>query len=160
MERILIGELGEHAGETVTIQGWVDVRRDQGKLVFFDFRDMTGTVQGVVLPGDDALMEIAKTVRNEFVVSIEGIVNKRPEKNVQEDKLNGNIELEVKGIEILNESETLPFDITTDTIGIDEQVRLKHRYIDLRSARMQRNLRMRSEFVQRCRSFLFDRKFT
>lgn len=159
-DRILIGELGEHAGETVTIQGWVDVRRDQGKLVFFDFRDMTGTVQGVVLPGDEALMETAKTVRNEFVVSIEGIVNKRPEKNVQADKVNGDIELEIKGIEVLNESEPMPFDIGTDTIGIDEQVRLKHRYIDLRSARMQKNIRMRSEFIQRCRSFLFDRKFT
>lgn len=160
MERILIGELGQHTGETVTIQGWVDVRRDQGKLVFFDFRDRTGTVQGVVLPGDEALMETAKGIRTEFVVSVSGIVNKRPEKNVQADAQNGDIELEIKGIEILNESETLPFDIGTDTSGIDESVRLKYRYVDLRSARMQKNIRMRSEFVQRCRSFLFGKGFT
>ncbi len=159
-ERTLISDLSQKAGETVLIQGWVDVRRDQGKLVFFDFRDMTGVVQGVVLPGDEGLMERAKEVRNEFVVSVEGIVNKRPEKNIQADKLNGDIELEIKGIEILNAAETLPFDITADTIGIDEQVRLEHRYIDLRSARMQKNMRVRSEFVRRCREFLSARKFT
>ncbi|HEY0010493.1 MAG TPA: amino acid--tRNA ligase-related protein [Candidatus Paceibacterota bacterium] len=157
--RILIGELGEHAGETVTIKGWVDVRRDQGKLVFFDFRDRTGTVQGVVLPGDEVLMEIAKEVRNEYVVSITGIVNKRPERNVQEGKQNGDIELEIKGIEVLNASEPLPFEIGEDTSGIDESVRLKYRYLDLRSARMQKNMRTRSEFVRRCREFLFAQGF-
>ncbi|MDP3402413.1 MAG: amino acid--tRNA ligase-related protein [bacterium] len=159
-DRTMIGDLAEKAGESVTIKGWVDVRRDQGKLVFFDFRDMSGTVQGVVLPGDEALMEAAKSVRNEFVVSIEGIVNKRPEKNVQEGKINGDIELEIKGIEILNAAEPLPFDITEDTSGIDENVRLEHRYVDLRSARLQKNIRTRSEFVQRCRDHLFKRSFT
>lgn len=158
-ERTLIGDLADKAGEEVTIQGWVDVRRDQGKLVFFDFRDRTGIVQGVVLPGDDVLMELAKEVRNEFVVSVDGLVNKRPEKNVQEGKLNGDIELEIKGIEILNEAETLPFDISMDTSGIDESVRLEHRYLDLRSERMQKNIRVRSEFVQRCREFLFSKQF-
>lgn len=160
MDRTMIGDLASNAGETVTIKGWVDVRRDQGKLVFFDFRDMSGTVQGVVLPGDEALMETAKSVRNEFVVAIEGIVNKRPEKNVQEGKVNGDIELEIKGIEILNAAETLPFDITADTGEIDENVRLEHRYVDLRSARMQKNIRTRSEFVRLCREYLFKRSFT
>jgi aspartyl-tRNA synthetase len=165
-ERVLIGELSKHAGETVSISGWVDVRRDQGKLLFFDFRDRTGTVQGVVLPAketDEAqitLMTTAKEVRNEYVVRIEGIVNKRPEKNVQEGKVNGDIELEIKGIEILNAAETLPFDISTDTSSIDEQVRLKYRYLDLRSERLQKNMRMRSEFIQKCREFLFENSFT
>jgi len=156
----MIGKLGEKVGETISLSGWVDVRRDQGKLVFFDFRDVSGTVQGVVLPGDEALMAAAKEIRNEFVVRVEGIVNKRPEKNVQADKVNGDIELEIKGIEVLNASETIPFDITEDTIGIDENVRLEHRYLDLRSARMQRNMKMRSEFIQKCREFLFERNFT
>src|SRR3989344_1257875 len=160
MERILIGELGDHVGETVNLCGWVDVRRDQGKLVFFDFRDRTGYVQGVVLPGDDALMETAKEVRSEYVVRVTGIVNKRPEKNVQADKQNGDIELEIKGIEILNESETPPFDITANTSGVDESVRAEYRYLDLRSPRMQKNMRVRSEFVQRCRDFLFKENFT
>lgn len=156
----MIGDLGQKVGETVSLSGWVDVRRDQGKLVFFDFRDMSGSVQGVVLPGDEALMAAAKEVRNEYVVRVEGIVNKRPEKNVQADKVNGDIELEIKGIEVLNAADTLPFDITSDTIGIDESVRLEHRYLDLRSARMQKNMRVRSEFIQRCREFLFARAFT
>lgn len=159
-DRILIGELGEHVGETIRIGGWVDVRRDQGKLVFFDFRDRSGIVQGVVLPGDEALILAAKEVRNEYVVAVTGIVNKRPERNVQADKLNGDIELEIKGIEVLNASETPPFDITTDTSDIDESVRLKYRYLDLRSARMQKNMRVRSEFVRRCREFLFSKDFT
>src|SRR5665213_2476579 len=98
MERTLIRDLGSHVCETVSISGWVDVRRDQGKMVFFDFRDRSGTVQGVVLPGSTAL-ETAKTLRHEFVVRVKGAVNKRPDKNAQAGKLNGDIELEVKGIE-------------------------------------------------------------
>ncbi len=158
-DRILIDELEQHIGETVVIAGWVDVRRDQGKLIFFDFRDRTGTAQGVVLPGEEALMEIAKDIRNEYVVQVSGIVNKRPEKNAQPDKLNGAIELEVRDIKVLAASEPLPFDLT-DTSDIDENVRLTYRYIDLRSPRMQKNIRLRSEFVKRCREFLFKEGFT
>lgn len=160
MERTLIGELATHVGETVSISGWIDVRRDQGKLVFFDFRDMSGTVQGVVLPNETVAMEAAKDIRNEYVVRVEGVVNKRPEKNVQQGKVNGDIELQVKTIEVLNPSDAMPFDITGDTSGIDEGVRAKYRYLDLRSPRMQKNIRLRSEFIKRCREFLFARRFT
>src|ERR1019366_7608266 len=100
MERTLIGELGKHIGNTVSISGWVDVRRDQGKMVFFDFRDRSGKAQGVVLPASGA-METAKSVRPEFVVSIEGVVNKRPEKNINPEMQNGDIELEIQAITIL-----------------------------------------------------------
>jgi len=159
MTRTLIGELGTKVGEAVSISGWVGVRRDQGKMVFFDFRDMTGLVQGVVLPASPA-MEVAKDIRNEYVVRVEGVVNKRPEKNAQADKLNGDIELEIKGIEVLNPSEPMPFDISGDTSGIDENVRAEYRYLDLRSKRMQANMRTRSEFIRRCREYLFSKKFT
>ena len=159
MERTLIGELGKHVGETVSISGWVDVRRDQGKMVFFDFRDRSGLVQGVVLPGSLA-MDIAKDIRNEYVVRAEGIVNKRPEKNAQADRQNGDIELEVKALEILNPSDALPFDISNDTSGIDESVRAEYRYLDLRSTRMQKNMKVRSEFIRRCREYLFSHDFT
>ena len=159
MERTLIGELGQRVGTEVSISGWVDVRRDQGKMVFFDFRDASGYVQGVVLPGSLA-MDTAKDVRNEFVVLVEGIVNKRPEKNVQVGKVNGDIELEIRRFEILNASEPMPFDITADTSGIDENVRAQYRYLDLRSPRMQKNIRTRSEFVRRCREYLFAQHFT
>ncbi len=160
MERIYIKDLNKEIGKEVVIKGWVDVVRDQGKMVFFDFRDMTGKVQGVVLTGNQELTDLAKTIRPEWVVSINGIVNKRPTKMVNEKVLNGDIELEVKEIEILNKAETLPFDITVDTGNIDENTRLKYRYLDLRSERMQKNIRLRSEFVKRVREHLFKKMFT
>src|ERR1041385_1782624 len=104
MARTLIGELAQHVGETVSISGWVNVRRDQGKMVFFDFRDRSGIVQGVVLPGSAAI-ETAKEIRQEYVVRVEGKVNKRPEKNAQVDRQNGDIELEIVSIEILAAAE-------------------------------------------------------
>ena len=159
MERTLIGDLEKHIGESVSISGWVDVRRDQGKMVFFDFRDRSGYVQGVVLPGSSA-METAKDIRNEYVVCVGGIVNKRPEKNAQAGKQNGSVELEVTSLEILNASESMPFDISEDTSGIDETARAQYRYLDLRSKRMQKNMHVRSEFIRRCRESLFSKAFT
>ena len=158
MERTLIRDLKNHLGQTVTIKGWVSVRRDQGKMVFFDIRDMSGTVQGVALP-KSAAIERAKETNREYAVAITGTVNKRPDKNVDAEKENGDIELEITGIEVLNTSETPPFEIMDDTIGIDEEVRLKYRYLDLRSSRMQRNIRIRSEFVQKVREYLFAKGF-
>lgn len=146
-------------GEEVTIKGWIDVRRDQGKLIFLDFRDMTGLVQGVVLPGSPA-MTIAQTVRPEWVVEVKGKVNERPEKNKVADKLNGTIELEILEITVLNESQTLPFEIGSDTKVVGEETRMKYRYVDLRSPRMQRNLRMRSEVFKLIRNHLLEKLFT
>ena len=160
MERTYIGDAGAHAGETVLLKGWIDVRRDQGKLVFFDFRDMTGYIQGVILPNRaEAMAEAVKDARAETVVAVEGIVNKRPERNVQADKQNGDIELEITGLTILNKAEVLPFEINTDTKDINEETRLKHRYLDLRSARMQRNMRKRDEVQKYIRDFLHTEKF-
>ena len=159
MERTLIADLSGLKGSPVTIKGWVSVRRDQGKMVFFDFRDMTGSVQGLVLPSNPAI-EIAKGVKIESAVAITGTINARPEKNVQAGKVNGNIELLIETIDILNLSETLPFEIQGDTSGISEEARLQYRYLDLRSERMQRNIRLRSQFVQKCREYLFKNRFT
>jgi len=162
-ERTMIDELDSHIGETVSISGWVSVRRDQGKLVFFDFRDRTGDVQGVVLPSKDAegeaLMETAKSIRNEFVVHVTGIVNQRPERNVQADKVNGGIELEIKGLEVLNASEPMPYDILDDTLGIDERARLTYRYLDLRNPRLQRNIRMRDKIISFFRNYMHAHDF-
>lgn len=119
MKRILINDLPSHVGEEVLIQGWVAVRRDQGKMVFFDFRDRSGYVQGVVLPGS-AAMDVAKETNTEYVVAVTGKVNERPEKNRQADKQNGNIELEILEIEILGVAKELPFatdaDLNLDTM--------------------------------------------
>lgn len=129
--RVLIGELSAHVGETVTICGWVDVRRDQGKLVFFDFRDRSGKVQGVVLPGS-AATDTAKESRTEYVVSVEGIVNKRPEKNIQSDKQNGDIELEITGMTVLSAAHEIPFDKDAE---LTLETRLDNRPYTLRSQR-------------------------
>ncbi len=158
MQRVFIGNLKEHVGKTATIQGWISVRRDQGKLIFFDFRDLTGVVQGVVLP-KSAAMEVAKDVRVESAVSVTGEINARPEKNIVADKQNGDIELKIDQLEVLAPAEVLPFEID-DTAKVGEETRLKYRYLDLRSERMQKNIRLRSEFVRGIREYLFNKKFT
>jgi len=159
MKRTYVKDLGQNVGQEVSISGWVDVRRDQGKLVFMDLRDMSGRVQGVVLPNHTDAMEQVKEVRTEWVLRVTGIVNKRPEKNTKEGVVNGDIELEITHIEVLNKSETLPFEISGDTREISEEVRLKYRYIDLRSDRMQKNLRNRHKVISFIRNFLTQEDF-
>ncbi len=159
MERIYIGELHDHVGKSVSICGWISVVRDQGKMVFFDIRDMTGTVQTVVLPKSPVL-ELAKQTGRESAVRVMGSINQRPEKNVDKDKPNGDIEMVIESLEVLGAAEPVPFELMEDTAMVGEETRLQYRYLDLRSERMQRNIRMRSEFVRRAREFLFAQKFT
>ncbi len=158
MTRTRIQDLPQHLETEISISGWVHVARDQGKVAFFDIRDDSGFVQGVVF-GKPDVMEVAKTLRPEFVVRISGIVHERPEKMRKPDVCNGDIELEITDIEILNEAETAPFALTEDTYGIDEEARLAYRYLDLRTERMQRNIRLRSEFVRHCRDYLYNERF-
>src|SRR3989344_5406418 len=141
-KRTYISELSGKKQETVIVYGWVNVRRDQGKMIFLDFRDTSGIVQGVILPNSKA-MEVGKTLREEFVAEVAGKVNERPEKNKKTGILNGDIELEILSIKGLNEASPLPFPIGGDTRGINESVRLKYRYLDLRNGRRQKNIRNR-----------------
>jgi aspartyl-tRNA synthetase len=157
--RTYIGDLTSHVGETVTIAGWVDVRRDQGKLIFFDFRDMTGYVQGVVLPSATEAHEVGSKLRGEWVVEVKGKVNKRPEKNIQPDKQNGDVELEILLITVLNEAENLPIDVSGDGLEITEDVRLKYRYLDLRRPRLQKNIRMRDKIITFFRDYMHKNNF-
>lgn len=156
--RIYIKDLKDHIGEEVSIAGWVDVRRDQGKMVFVDMRDMTGLVQGVVLP-NSAGIELAKEIRPEWVLKIIGKVNARPERNIKVGVQNGDIELEVLNIEVLNTAETIPFEISGDTREIGEEVRMKYKYIDLRSQRMQSNIRMRDKIISFFRDYMHKNDF-
>jgi len=158
MKRIYINTLEEHIEKEVTIFGWIDIRRDHGKLIFLDLRDVTGKVQMVVLPNHTEAIATASTLRNEWVVEVKGIVNKRPERMCKKG-LNGNIEIEVTSINVLNESLTPPFDVTNNTKDIDEEVRLEYRYLDLRSERMKNNILTRSIFVQTAREYLFEQSF-
>lgn len=155
-DRILIKELGSHKGETVVIGGSIEVRRDQGKMVFFDFRDYTGAVQGVVLPGSEA-MDTAKECRQESIVRVTGTVNARPEKNVVAGKMNGDIELEVKGIEILSKAEELPFEKDTD-LNID--TRFDYRPYTLRSGRDRDIFTVQSTILRAFRESLAAQGFT
>lgn len=159
MERIYIGDLASHIGEEVTIKGWVDVRRDHGKLVFIDLRDMSGKVQMVALPNHADAHARAQEVRSEWVLTVKGKVNARPERMVNKDEVNGSIEIEALGITVLNKSETPPFDVTTDGTEIGEEMRLKYRYLDLRRPRMQNNLRMRHRIIKMIRDLLDAKGF-
>lgn len=156
MERILIGELGKHTGEKVSISGWVSVRRDQGKMVFFDFRDRSGVVQGVVLPSSAAI-EPAKEVTVESAVSVVGTVNKRPEKNVSAGKQNGDIELLVEELSILNKSQTLPFDLDAE-LNLDTE--LDNRPLMLHTERERDIFAIQATIVQAYRTALIKRDFT
>lgn len=157
--RTYIADLSQKIGEEVTIAAWVDVRRDQGKLIFFDFRDVTGKVQGVILPNNVVAHEVGSRLRPEWVVEVRGKVNQRPERAVQKEKLNGALELEILAIKILNEATTPAFDLSTLGYEVGEEVRLKYRYLDLRRERLQKNLRLRHQVIKLIRDFLHERGF-
>lgn len=158
MKRTYIKDLKNHVNQEAVINGWVDVRRDQGKLIFFDFRDVSGKVQGVILPNSDA-HKIGSIIRPEWVVEARGKINLRPEKAVQKNKQNGDIEMEIFEISVLNEAETPPFDIAGSGGEINEEVRLRHRYVDLRRERMQKNLINRHRVIQFAREFYSNEGF-
>ncbi len=154
MERTLLKDLQSHVGKEVLIKAWVSVRRDQGKMVFFDFRDRSGSVQGVVLPKSEAI-NTAKEVRPEYVVEATGIVNKRPEKNVNAEVQNGDIELEVKTLTILSKAD-IPFELEAD-LNID--TRFDYRPFTLRSKRDKAIFAVQATIVDAFRASLRAQEF-
>ena len=130
------------AGESVALCGWVANRRDHGGKVFLDVRDAAGLVQVVVDP-QVAGLEVAHRLRSEWVVRVVGAVSARPDENVNDDLPTGAIEVIASAIEVLSEAEPPPFPLD-DRVDVDEVLRLRHRYLDLRRAPMQRNLRLRA----------------
>jgi aspartyl-tRNA synthetase len=160
MERTYVSKTPELVGQKVTVKGWVHARRDHGKLIFIDLRDHTGLLQIVFWGGgDEELFKKADGLRSEFVVSVTGTVQKRNENQINKDLATGEVELGVETLEILAESETPPIEVASEA-DAGEEVRLKYRYLDLRRDRMQRNIRLRSDFVQACRQYLFENGFT
>ncbi|PIP86788.1 hypothetical protein COV42_01055 [Candidatus Campbellbacteria bacterium CG11_big_fil_rev_8_21_14_0_20_44_21] len=159
MNRTLIKNLKENIGQEVLVKGWVRNKRDHGKLTFIDLVDFSGKVQAVSTP-KEAGHETAGKLRNEWVIEARALVNERPKKMLNPDEENGHIEIKLLEINILNEAENPPFEIDKDTSEVEETVRLKYRYLDLRTDRMQRNIKVRSEFVRRVREFLFKNDFT
>jgi len=142
----------------VKISGWVNVRRDHGKLIFIDLRDRSGILQVVFSGANKDLWKSADTLRPEWVVSIEGPIKERPE-NLKNPKIEtGNIELEAEVLEILNESKTPPFEIGQKD-KINEELRMEYRYLDLRDPKMQKNLLKRSEVLQFLSNYLKENNF-
>ena len=159
-KRNLAGELREtHVDENVKLKGWVQKRRDLGGLIFIDLRDRSGIVQVVFNPEESKeAIEIADTVRNEYVVSIKGTVVKRDPKTFNPEIPTGEIEVMASEIEIINKSKTPPFQIDGHT-DVSEDVRLKHRYIDLRRKELQDTIKLRHQITQSVRNFLNEEAF-
>lgn len=149
----------EQIGKTVTLNGWVQKRRDLGGMIFIDLRDREGLVQ-VVFNADvgNNLLETAEKLRAEFVVEVTGTVVKRLEGAVNPNMTTGEIEIEATELKILNKAKTPPFEITDD-LNVSDDLRLKYRYIDLRRPRMQENIMIRHNTKKAIRNFLEDGGF-
>jgi aspartyl-tRNA synthetase len=162
MNRTLVKDTVHSAGKTVRMNGWVHARRDMGKVAFIDLRDRTGIVQVVLVPSalDEPGKEAMKRLRPEFVVEVEGEVKERDKKTVNPNMETGKIEVLANRVTILNPSKTPPFELDKDTSGINEEVRLKYRYLDLRTERMRKNVKLRYEVNRFMRNFLHAEGFT
>lgn len=146
----------EQVGQTVVLMGWVDSRRDHGGLVFVDLRDRAGLVQ-VVLNPSQAATAVAKDVRGEYVIALQGIVRARPAGMVNSKMPTGEVEVEALQCEILSEAATPPFIV--DDPKVSETLRLKYRYLELRSPRLQKALILRHEVARLVRNYLSDLGF-
>lgn len=157
VKRSLAGTLREkHIDETVLLKGWVDKRRDLGGLIFVDLRDKSGAIQVVFNPDySQAALEIAETIRSEFVIEIKGQVIKRDETTVNAAMKTGTIEVLATDISVLNKAKNPPFLIQDDN-GVSEDLRLKYRYLDLRRQSLQETMKLRHQTTQVIRNFLND----
>ncbi|HCM45490.1 MAG TPA: aspartate--tRNA ligase, partial [Candidatus Veblenbacteria bacterium] len=160
MNRILISEAINKIGEQVVLKGWVHVRRNLGKMVFFDLRDMSGLMQVIIPPSADAnTIETAKAIRPEYVVAVTGTVQAR-KPGSENDKLStGKVEILAEKLEIISEAKTPPFEIENEDRQAIEELRLKYRYLDLRHERMARNIKQRSNVIRYVIDYLTDRGF-
>ncbi len=156
--RVYIKDLNMKIGEEVIIAGWVNIRRDQGKMVFFDMRDMTGIVQCITLPASSAI-ETAKEIRPEWVLKITGRVNARPERNIKAGVLNGELELEVLYIEVLAQAETLPFDMSLDGYNLDLVTELDNRALVIRHPKVQAVFKIQETVIDSFREFMKQNMF-
>ncbi len=156
--RTYIKDLDKKVGEEVILAGWVDVRRDQGKMVFFDFRDMSGKIQCVTLPASEAIT-LAKEIRPEWVLKITGKVNARPEKNVNKEMQNGTIELEVLTIEVLAQAAPLPFDMSLEGYNLDLVTELENRALAIRHPKNQAIFKIQETVIDAFREFMKQNKF-
>lgn len=150
--RTLAAEAAGNVGQTVTLEGWVLARRDHGKIMFLDLRDRSGVVQVV---GVKSLGE----ARQEDVIEVVGLVKKRPEAMVNPKIATGSVEVEMQQLTVISKAKELPFPIDSAGYEINEEIRTKYRYLDLRRPRMAHNIRLRSKVVGFIRNFLLEKDF-
>ncbi len=154
------GELRlSHAGQTVSLAGWVHKRRDHGGLIFIDLRDRSGLVQVTADPSVGDAYLGAERARVEYVLRVTGTVRPRPEGTVNPNLTSGEIEVLAQSIEILNPSKAVPIQLDDDGYRTDESLRLKYRYLDLRRARMQKNVILRHRVIKFIRDYLDKQGF-
>ena len=158
MSRTLIKELKENIEKEVTIKGWVDVVRLQGKMAFFDFRDRSGKVQGVVF-GKPEVLQIAETLKQEWVVEVQGMIHQRPEKMINANVTNGDIEMEITNIKVLAKAEALPFDMSLEGYNLDLATELDHRALTLRHPKLQAIFKVQSVIIDSFREFMKQNEF-
>jgi aspartyl-tRNA synthetase len=155
------GELrASHTGQTVTVSGWINRRRDHGGVVFFDLRDRSGIIQITINPDlPKETLDLVASVRFEWVLQIEGLVHRRPAGNENPNMITGEVEIIAKNITVLNPAKTLPFMVSSDADLADENARLKYRYLDLRRERMTRNMVLRHKVIKFMRDYLDEKGF-
>ncbi|MDG6687453.1 aspartate--tRNA ligase [Staphylococcus aureus] len=147
-------------GQEITLKGWVNNRRDLGRLIFVDLRDREGIVQVVFNPAfSEEALKIAETVRSEYVVEVQGTVTKRDPETVNPKIKTGQVEVQVTNIKVINKSETPPFSINEENVNVDENIRLKYRYLDLRRQELAQTFKMRHQITRSIRQYLDDEGF-
>ncbi|HCY9893088.1 TPA: aspartate--tRNA ligase [Staphylococcus aureus] len=147
-------------GQEITLKGWVNNRRDLGGLIFVDLRDREGIVQVVFNPAfSEEALKIAETVRSEYVVEVQGTVTKRDPETVNPKIKTGQVEVQVTNIKVINKSETPPFSINEENVNVDENIRLKYRYLDLRRQELAQTFKMRHQITRSIRRYLDDEGF-
>ena len=158
-KRYISNETPQLVGQTITVAGWVHSRRDHGGLIFVDLRDHKGLVQLVIHPDNAAMFSMAESLRDEFVIQAEGVVNERGEGLKNPNIASGAIEIVVENLTILNRAETLPIQPFADQQA-NEELRLKYRYLDLRRPKMQTMLQKRAELFAVIRDYMEQNEFT
>jgi len=161
MDRTLNVETTNQVGQTVRLNGWVNARRNMGKIVFLDMRDRSALIQVVIVPDelDDASKNLIDDIRPEFVLQIEGVVQERGEKQRNEKMATGTVEILAKTVQILNKCKTPPFEIDKDSMEVNEGLRLQYRYLDLRTERLTKNIRNRDQVIKFFRNHMSDLDF-
>lgn len=158
MPRTYIKEIPQKIGQEVEILGWIVSRRDHGKLIFCDIRDISGICQ-VILSNKEGVLKKEENLGDWFVVKVKGIVNKRPDNMINSKIPTGAVEIFAKELEIINKSQIPPFDLLGEGTDISEALRLKYRYLDLRRPRLQKNIRKRFELQLFIRNYLAKEGF-